>query len=621
MKNYKNIKRTHNKLPKFNDGMSPSLNLVNPAILPGGSGMKIVESIQGTNGTYFGQNLLPGNPKGQLGYTPKIQAKPNNTAENVGNIAGTAIQFAGSAINSFGNNKSSQEILNESGQQSKQVMGVGYDYQNGPDESKQWSDLKRQNFGNTLATAGSGAAMGAAVGSIVPGLGTVAGGLIGGAVGIITGLFGSKSRANKLRKQMLNARRTAEARNTYAYSGAMSTGMQNEYYQENGDTDNGILYANKGKDLPMYNTGKDSSPWVKVGKNTKVWAPDDYAGKFANAMVGLGESLVDFNKRKATLVTEGEGVGKDDQYALTNDDTFVAGNDRSWLDGFTFSEKAQPNTLAVMSLDEGLKATQKVLEKSSLAPSTMKYMDKRKDVYMNNLQAVADEQRNQHEHQERYNTFMANRGRDLKKCDKGLEPWYQWTAHLPAALGGIQQIIDSGQNTYTPSTYRSNPYSQLALNTLAKNRPNPYNQIRETYDSERKALYGLRGMGANLRAQAGVAAILGAGANRANIYASNEDKMNQYRSSLASMASTLGQQDRVAKMDAAARQYQAMKDNAAAKYRMKNTGWQNISNAYEQTFADRFKLNLAERQLAQYNQYLNSDQLALLKDYINKQNA
>lgn len=695
MKNYKEIKRTNNVLPKFNTGTVPSLNL---------PGLNNLQGVNISNAYYQSAPTLGGalqDPKnGQLGQIKSITQNAGSGGanwSNGGQIVQGAVQFTGATLNAFGNNKSSQEVLNESGQQSKQVMGVGYNYQNGPDEYQQMRDLSNQNASNTLATTGAGAGLGGAIGTaILPGVGSLLGAGIGAAVGFATGLIGSKSRKNKLRRQILNARRTAEARNTYSYAGAMSTGLQNEFYQDNGDTDNSILYANKGKDLPMYNTGKDSSTLVKVGKNTKVWSPTDYAGQIANAKVGLGESLVDFGNKSAQLVTKGKDVGTDDQYAKVDNNTFIAGNDRSWLDGRTFAEKAQPNTLAVMSLDKGLKATQKVLEKSSLAPSTMKYIDKRKDVYMNNLQTVADEQRSQHEHQKRYNTFMANHGKDLKRFNPGkddfyekygdyfgpsnigylnsvtnkmhsdeinewnknikstydpsyvntfttkqllnntklpkeskiktpsnhlISPWEQWTAHLPAAFGGLHQLLDSQRSSYIPNTYRSNTYAGLALNTLAKNRPNPYNQLRAINDSERQALYSLRGLGGGLRQQAALAAILGAGANRAGIYSNTEDKMNQYRTANANLASTLGQQDQAARIDAAKYAHNAMMTTNATKYKEKNVGWQNMVNAAEQTFADRFKLGLAEKQLAQYNQYLTRDQLALLRDYINKSQA
>lgn len=716
MKNYKKIKKTHNRLPKFDDGKIPSTNLSE------------LNNLQGVNISQDYYKNVPTlgaalhDPKnGQLGQIkPLLKINKPNTVENVGNLASSAVSFAGATISAFGNNKDSQQVLNESGQSSKQVMGVGYTYQNGPDEYEQMRNLSRQNTSNTLATAGTGAALGASIGSIIPG-GTVVGGIIGAGVGAITGWLGGRSRRIKLQKQINNARHTAEARNSYAYAGAASTGMQNEYYQENGDTDNGILYANKGKDLPMYNTGKDSSPWVKVGKNTKVWSPTDYDGQIANAKVGLGESLVDFKNRNASFVSKGKGVGVDDQYAKVDEDTFIAGNDRSWKDGMTFAEKAQPYTLAVQDLNKGLKATQKILEKSSLAAPSMKFFNKRIDQNMNNLQAIAGEQKQQHYIQQQYNMIHAKHGRDVMKCNDGFDeydpkyvnefqkrlmgsmphynwqnpvnpvgqeyenrfpivrkeapknvpqtesipeefnkvdpsyvnqftkmwmnkpatnnkqskeskqpkqpkdylvtPWSQWTAHLPAALGGLRQIIDSGERQQILDTYRANPYSGLALNTLAKNRPDPYSQLRAINDSERQALYSLRGTQGNLRSQTGVAAILGAGANRAGVLDGVNKEWNQHRTALSNMGAQLGQQDRVAAMQAATTARQDVRDNSKAAYSRLNTGWQNVANAYEQTMADRFKINLAQKQLAQYNQYLTRDQLELLKDYINKQAA
>lgn len=52
--------------------------------------------------------------------------------------------------------------------------------------------------GNTLESAGTGAATGAVAGSIVPGLGTAGGALIGGAAGGLYGYFKNKSLADML---------------------------------------------------------------------------------------------------------------------------------------------------------------------------------------------------------------------------------------------------------------------------------------------------------------------------------------------------------------------------------------------------------------------------------------
>ena len=135
-------------------------------------------------------------------------------------------------------------------------MGVGYQRYLGPNEDKEWKDLKRENFQNTLGAVGSGAALGASVGSIVPGIGTLVGGIGGALVGGIASIFGSSSRKRKLERALNRARLTAQSRNMYAYSGAASKALENDYYNDHTNTDNSVLYANRGKDLPMYGRGE-----------------------------------------------------------------------------------------------------------------------------------------------------------------------------------------------------------------------------------------------------------------------------------------------------------------------------------------------------------------------------
>ena len=293
--------------------------------------------------------------------------------------------FLNSVANTFGNNKSAESILTDGGTQQSNAMGVGYQRYLGPNEDKEWKDLKRENFQNTLGAVGSGAALGASVGSIVPGIGTLVGGVGGALVGGIASIFGSSSRKRKLERALNRARLTAQSRNMYAYSGAASKALENDYYNDHINTDNSVLYANRGKDLPMYNSGKD-----------RVWTPSGLSRNLPNALVGLGESIVDFDNKTATLVKNGKRVGVDDQYANVSEDTHIGGNDydiQNYVNTGnlqTFAEQEQPLTIAVEKLNKTKAQLTKNPKLSSLTKNTLKFIDNSLDKKMSDIKTIAD---------------------------------------------------------------------------------------------------------------------------------------------------------------------------------------------------------------------------------------
>ena len=145
-----------------------------------------------------------------------------------------------------------------SGQRTDQAFGVNYQAYNDINKQKAMSDISASNTTNTLVMTGSGAAAGAAIGSVVPGVGTLIGGAAGAVIGLFGGLFGSKKARERQRRKIFNAQQKVNLVNQINQSSAATEGLTQQYYLDNGNTYDDVLYANRGKDLrkPRYVKGK-----------------------------------------------------------------------------------------------------------------------------------------------------------------------------------------------------------------------------------------------------------------------------------------------------------------------------------------------------------------------------
>ena len=151
--------------------------------------------------------------------------------------------------------KDQSELFGMSGQRTDQAFGVNYQAQNDINKRQAMADISASNTTNTLSMTGSGAAAGAAVGTaIVPGIGSLIGGAAGAIVGLFGGLFGGKKAREKQRRKIFNAQQNANLINQVNQSSAATEGLTQQYYLDNGNTYDDVLYANRGKDLikPRY---------------------------------------------------------------------------------------------------------------------------------------------------------------------------------------------------------------------------------------------------------------------------------------------------------------------------------------------------------------------------------
>lgn len=154
--------------------------------------------------------------------------------------------------------KGTDELMAYSGQRTDQAFGVNYQAQNDINRQKAMDDISKSNRNATLGMVGSGAAAGAAIGSAIPGVGTLIGGAVGAITGLFGGLFGSKKARKRQRRKIFNAQQKVNLINQVNQSSAATEGLTQQYYLDNGNTYDDVLYANRGKDLrkPRYVKGK-----------------------------------------------------------------------------------------------------------------------------------------------------------------------------------------------------------------------------------------------------------------------------------------------------------------------------------------------------------------------------
>lgn len=237
-----------NNMPKFNNGIDLS------------------SSVNGIGGDITGINTY----KQQLTSLPTIKEingmkTPSASLGGGGISTGAVTGAVNGAIGMIqGYNsmqdavKGTDELMAYSGQRTDQAFGVNYQAQNDINRQKAMDDISKSNKNATLGMVGSGAAAGAAIGSAIPGVGTLIGGAVGAITGLFGGLFGSKKARERQRRKVFNAQQKVNLINQVNQSSAATEGLTQQYYLDNGNTYDDVLYANRGKDLrkPRYVKGK-----------------------------------------------------------------------------------------------------------------------------------------------------------------------------------------------------------------------------------------------------------------------------------------------------------------------------------------------------------------------------
>lgn len=249
-----------NNIPKFNGGIDSKVGFgqqyqANDLTSMIGGNTPIGSAIAGTGSSSASFNI---GQKPASSWNPKggIQASRGggiSTGAITGAVNGTIGMIHG--YNSMQDAvKGPNELMAYSGQRTDQAFGVNYQAQNDINRQKAMDDISKSNKNATLGMVGSGAAAGAAIGSAIPGVGTLIGGAAGAIVGLFGGLFGSKKARERQRRKIFNAQQQVNLVNQVNQSSAATEGLTQQYYLDNGNTYDDVLYANRGKDLikPKY---------------------------------------------------------------------------------------------------------------------------------------------------------------------------------------------------------------------------------------------------------------------------------------------------------------------------------------------------------------------------------
>lgn len=161
----------------------------------------------------------------------------NNQNIGVGQYAQMATTVGSHIINSWNFANSyhrADELDKEAGRQQRYKFGVAYDYQN-TNTGESSKAYVKQGLLNAFKQAGEGAAAFAPLGGIGAAAGA-AGGLIAGLVGLG---IGSKKQREERRKQKYGAL----GKNMFNESRAGTMGLMNDYFNEYGNTQGGVLYV------------------------------------------------------------------------------------------------------------------------------------------------------------------------------------------------------------------------------------------------------------------------------------------------------------------------------------------------------------------------------------------
>lgn len=217
---------------------------------------------QQNNGNIFGQNNQEVWDK-SADFTKNTTLINGVGVKNVGNIAASAVQFLGSAVNSFGKVQDENEMFAHSGQSTGYGAGYTYVKQNNIDAAGEMSDLNAENQANTLKTTAAGVGLGASIGAAIGGVAGPIGAAAGAILGLGIGLWGGANRKRKLRKAIYNAQQDITRRNTFSNASAQTDYLTQNYYNKYGNPYDDQIYNAK--------YGKDANGWVNSRTSVRYY--------------------------------------------------------------------------------------------------------------------------------------------------------------------------------------------------------------------------------------------------------------------------------------------------------------------------------------------------------------
>lgn len=565
------------------------------------------------------QTVSPNQLNNMINKPEHLQIKPGS--ENGGSSKGTSstgsswdptsalmstANFVGDVFNAYNRPvANASELASQAGTSYGNVGGVQYQRQNAVGVDQAVQNAKEQGNQGTMSTAIGGLSAGAAIGSIGGPLGAGIGAVVGGLGGLLFGNSAKRRAMKRAQRQAELAQRMATNTNIFNRAQAQSDLMGQQYMQKYGNTQGGILYANKGKDIPMYNSGKD-----------KVWSPDGYVPGAHNSYVGKGEVIANFNDGKASVITKGK-VGVDNQKSSVseNDDNVILGNDVDYTTGRTFAEQGRPYADKLHFINQSEKKVGKYGKLSSLSKSTQDLYNKQigstKQQLLDGLKDISNRQEEQHNYE--------NNMKQYAHFTDGKSAFYnKWLPYMQMAAPSITGIADgigryinaNKQNIENSDTYYRNPYAQRALQGLAGLRYDVDPELRQYANQQAYNKYAIDQQGGLTAGQKYIAknSLYNDYMNNvAKLYANANNINNQYKAQYYDQLMKAGEAERSALT--AARRYdadiyakaraaqlnmanQARKDALENLYRMDKRFadykmWKDTNRIYEQDIANK----------------------------------
>lgn len=233
-------------------------------------------------GYSIGKIFKKGGFLGEGGGLDKFLGGDNKTFGTNGAAIGTAATGVLDMVGGIGAaskfNRTADDLLRDAGTSQNNIGGVGYTVQNGLDDKQIESETNAESTSSTLGLTAKGAATGAAIASVIPGVGTAVGGIVGGVAGLVGGLFGGGAKKREMKRQMRLAEIKRINTNSFNQSGALTTVLQNNLAQTEGNQEDQALYgAANGKE--SYSAGGPTS-----GYNARVSNGEIIANKFTGEM-------------------------------------------------------------------------------------------------------------------------------------------------------------------------------------------------------------------------------------------------------------------------------------------------------------------------------------------------
>lgn len=267
-------------------------------------------------GYSIGKIFKKGEFLGEGGGLDKFLGHKNDTFGTNGAAIGTAATGVLDMVGSIGAaskfNRTADDLLKDAGTSQQNIGGVGYTVQNGLDDKQIEQETNAESTSSTLGLTAKGAATGAAIASVIPGVGTAVGGIVGGVAGLIGGLFGGGAKKREMKRQMRLAEIKRINTNSFNQSGALTTVLQNNLAQTEGNQEDQALYGAADGKLPGFMNG--FTPNCKLSNGEHVILHDPIGNPIADIPIGNGRDNKDtvkaFIPNNASVITNKYGASE-----------------------------------------------------------------------------------------------------------------------------------------------------------------------------------------------------------------------------------------------------------------------------------------------------------------------